>query len=81
MHDLTQTGSIDEEFNQGSGFERIANVAAVLPDQKILVGGYYTSYNGTHTYGLARLHPDGEFDSTFFMALTQEEIFQKFCSA
>ncbi|MBK9593369.1 MAG: T9SS type A sorting domain-containing protein [Crocinitomicaceae bacterium] len=63
---LNADGSIDEEFNQGSGFERIANVAAVLPDQKILVGGYYTSYNGTHTYGLARLHPDGEFDSTFF---------------
>jgi len=41
-----------------------ARAIAVQPDQKIIIAGY--AANGTHNnFGLARLMPDGSFDSSF----------------
>ena len=37
----------------------------VLAGGKILIGGGFTSYNGTPVGGIARLNPDGTLDTTF----------------
>jgi uncharacterized delta-60 repeat protein len=57
-------GTLETEFNPdtGVGF----SVAAMLaqPDDKILIGGQFTSVNGTARARLARLNPNGTLDTT-----------------
>jgi uncharacterized delta-60 repeat protein len=64
---FTSTGAVDATFyaNEGSGFNNVANTVLVQPDQKILVGGGFISYNGTTTARLARLNSDGTRDTGF----------------
>lgn len=62
---LLPDGSIDTTFNMGTGINTSMSSIAVQADGKILIGGLFTSYNGTTANRLARLHPDGRFDSSF----------------
>jgi len=63
---LNADGSLDTSFNPGMGAAD-ANVdsLAVAPDGKILVGGAFTSFNGTARQRVARLNADGSLDTTF----------------
>ena len=58
-------GTLDPSFNPSAGPN--GNVFAVLaqPDGKILIGGSFTSYNGTAREYLARLNSDGTLDTSF----------------
>ncbi|MFI5224848.1 MAG: delta-60 repeat domain-containing protein [Nitrospirales bacterium] len=38
---------------------------AIQGDEKIIIGGYFTSYNGTERNHIARLNADGTLDNTF----------------
>ena len=38
---------------------------AVQPDGKVLIGGDFTTVNGTNRNGIARLNADGSLDSSF----------------
>ena len=49
----------------GSGVGGFPRVAALQPDGKILVGGYFDSYNGTTRGGVLRLNANGTLDPTF----------------
>lgn len=65
-----QPGSIDWNFNpHDHGFGHGANdwISKVVeqPDGKLLIGGYFTSYNGISRNRIARLFPDGTLDPTF----------------
>jgi uncharacterized delta-60 repeat protein len=62
---LNSNGSKDSSFNAGSGFN--ANVLEIKKqlDGKILVGGVFTSYNGTTENYLIRLNTDGSKDTSF----------------
>ncbi len=60
-----QPGSVDLSFNPGSGPNAPVEVAAIQPDQKVVIGGSFTSYNGTTIYRIARLNTDGSLDMTF----------------
>jgi len=62
---LNPDGSIDSSFNTGSGFDNSTLPAAIQNDGKIIVGGIFTSYNGTTANGIIRLNPDGSIDSSF----------------
>ncbi|MDO7875781.1 T9SS type A sorting domain-containing protein [Hymenobacter sp. ASUV-10] len=65
---LQPDGSPDPTFNAGgSGFTGAVNALAALPDGTTLVGGAFTSYNGTvlSTPYLVRLLADGRLDPTF----------------
>ena len=62
---LNTDGSLDLGFNPGSGFDDTVNVITLQPDQNILVGGIFTSYNSTRRIGLARLLPSGVLDTSF----------------
>ncbi len=59
-------GTNDATFNAGgSGPNNGVWDAVILPDGKILVGGIFSTYNGTATGALVRLNSDGTLDPTF----------------
>lgn len=62
---LNTDGSIDTSFVIGSGFNLRVQAIAIQPDGKILLGGLFTSYNGTAVNRIIRLNTDGSIDGTF----------------
>ena len=64
---LNANGSVDTTFTLGSGMSGgNVNALAIQPaDQKILVGGAFTSINSTVANRVVRLNPDGSPDATF----------------
>jgi uncharacterized delta-60 repeat protein len=62
---LKTDGSIDDSFNaRGGPFGKI-NAVAVLPDDKILVAGDFTAFDGVPANGMVRLNANGSVDKTF----------------
>ena len=62
---LNNDGSLDTSFTVGTGFNQSVNSLAVQSDGKILVGGGFTSYNGTNRNYIVRLNGNGTLDSGF----------------
>lgn len=65
---LLEDGSIDPTFNYGTGFSPSIGVRKMYLDtanDKLYVGGGFTSYNGTPSNRIIRLNLDGSIDSTF----------------
>ncbi|ERM80129.1 hypothetical protein P872_14365, partial [Rhodonellum psychrophilum GCM71 = DSM 17998] len=62
---LHPDGSLDWSFDPGIGASSWVNTIALQSDGKILIGGLFTSYNGTLKNNIARLNPDGSLDSSF----------------
>ena len=56
---------IDSSFQTGIGFDFAVTTLEQEPSGKVLVGGMFTSYNGTPTGGIARLNLDGSIDNGF----------------
>lgn len=50
-----------------TGFDDVVSALAVQPDGKILVAGYFTTYNNERRPNLVRLLPDGRIDPSFRM--------------
>lgn len=64
-------GQRDTTFNLGgAGTFGIIDAICVQPDNKILVAGTITQYNGQPAGRLIRLNPNGSRDSTFDLNLT-----------
>ena len=62
---LNADGTIDLSFNVGLGPNSEINTIHVLSNGQILVGGYFTMFNGVSVNKLARLNPDGSIDNNF----------------
>lgn len=62
---LLPNGSLDTTFNSGEGFNSSPRTICLQPDGKILVGGYFESYNVISALGIVRINSDGSYDSTF----------------
>ena len=64
---LNLDGSIDNTFNtSGTGFDDSVYTIVIQSDDKILIGGFFSTYNGiTCSRGLVRLNSDGSIDNTF----------------
>ena len=62
---LNTDGSIDGSFVYGSGFDDTVLTISIQSDNKILVGGNFTDYNGTGAKRVIRLNTDGSIDGTF----------------
>ena len=64
---LNFDGSRDTAFttNLGTGFNNTTNAIAVETDGQIVVGGSFTSVNGTTANEIARLNASGTLDTTF----------------
>jgi uncharacterized delta-60 repeat protein len=62
---LNSDGSLDASFNVGTGFNNAVNVVKLQSDGKILVGGAFTSYNGSASFRMVRLNTDGSKDFSY----------------
>jgi uncharacterized delta-60 repeat protein len=62
---LNADGSLDASFNPGTGVNGIVRTLALQSDGKVLIGGDFSSYNGTPRNRIARLNADGSLDTTF----------------
>lgn len=62
---LNSDGSLDASFNPGSGANDVVSDIAIQNDGKILIGGNFTSYNGTSINRIAKLNTDGTLDTDF----------------
>jgi uncharacterized delta-60 repeat protein len=63
---LNTDGSLDTGFlATGAGANSYVNSVVVQSDDKILIGGSFTTYNGTSRGSLARLNTDGSLDTGF----------------
>ena len=62
---LNPNGTLDTTFNPGTGANVIINAISIQSDGKIIIGGTFTSYNGTAINNIARLNSDGTLDTTF----------------
>ena len=65
---LNTNGSVDAEFDAGVALGLVYSKViclAVLPQDKIVIGGIFSSVNGYSRNGIARLNADGSVDTTF----------------
>ena len=62
---LKPDGTVDESFNIGTGFNGKIYASYVQPDNKIIVGGSFTSFKGIGCGRLIRLNADGSYDASF----------------
>jgi uncharacterized delta-60 repeat protein len=62
---LNNNGSVDNTFTYGDGFNSFVRTIEVQSDEKILIGGEFTEYDGTLVNYIIRLNPDGSIDNTF----------------
>ena len=59
-------GSLDSTFNPGAGPNAVVRAVAVQPaDERVLVGGEFTSFNGNFAGRLVRLSRTGAVDTSF----------------
>ena len=62
---LNSDGTLDTNFVIGTGANNEVNAIALKTDGKILIGGFFTSYNDIVKRSFARLNFDGSLDGTF----------------
>ena len=66
---VNRDGTLDRTFAPGTGFSAQSGnepvALAVQGNDKILVGGFFASYQGVTRRGLLRLNADGSFDAAF----------------
>jgi uncharacterized delta-60 repeat protein len=67
---LNDDGSLDSSFNPGAGPNNLAvTCVAVQSDGKVLIGGSFTTVNGTNRSRIARLNAEGGLDGSFYPGL------------
>jgi|GEM_PF-1664940 len=59
------TAQLDNTFSNLTGTNAQVKTIALQSDGKILIGGDFTTYNGTGTSRIVRLNADGTLDNTF----------------
>ena len=63
---LTSSGSLDSTFNPGAAATNgVVNTIAIQADDRILVGGGFTNFNGVAINNIIRLNTDGSTDTSF----------------
>jgi uncharacterized delta-60 repeat protein len=75
----SQPGTIDNSFNVGVGADSIVESSAIQSDGKIIIGGFFNSYDGQSVNNLARLNADGTLDQSFSTGLGPDDAV--FCIA
>ncbi|MDP9956245.1 putative delta-60 repeat protein [Epilithonimonas hungarica] len=63
---LNSNGTLDAGFNQlGTGANLPLSNMTLQPNGKVIISGFFTSYNTMNTGGVVRLNTDGSLDTTF----------------
>ena len=71
---LNPDGQIDSTFDSGIGAVGIVNSVSVQPDDRIVIAGDFSLYNGSPVGGISRLNVDGSLDKGFNDALPAIEL-------
>ncbi len=66
-----QSGSFDPTFSVGTGGNSQVNRLEIQADQKIIIGGEFSSFNSTPNRGLVRLNPNGSIDVNYVSNLVR----------
>jgi uncharacterized delta-60 repeat protein len=72
---LNTDGSLDTTFSIGTGFNNSIWSIVVQPDNKILVGGQFTTYSGSGRAGQVRLNSNGSIDTSFDNAFANNTVY------
>jgi uncharacterized delta-60 repeat protein/uncharacterized repeat protein (TIGR01451 family) len=75
---LNPDGTLDLSFNPGAGATNAVRALALQSDGRILVGGSFTTFNGSFANHLTRLNIDGSTDSSFNAGLGADDTVQAF---
>lgn len=62
---LNGNGSLDTSFNPGSGANNFINAIVPTDGGRMIIGGGFTSYNGSPRTRVARINSNGSLDTTF----------------
>jgi uncharacterized delta-60 repeat protein len=62
---LNPDGTVDPSFDTGSGLDSQAQTIKVWPNGKILIGGYFDTFNSQPIGSFIRLNSDGTRDLSF----------------
>jgi uncharacterized delta-60 repeat protein len=64
---LNSDGSLDPTFDVGTGPDQDVSVIVIQPDGKVLISGYFMSFNGVSVgyQQIMRLNSDGTIDNSF----------------
>jgi len=62
---LNADGSLDNTFDTGTGPNFAVNAVGIDATGRILIGGFFSEYNGELINNMARLNPDGTLDPIF----------------
>ena len=62
---LNADGSLDNSFNPGTGIDAGVGSLVLHSNGKVIVGGTFTTVNGTNRLRVARLNSDGSLDGSF----------------
>lgn len=80
--DTTFEAALYNRFGTGMRAAGAVNASLLLSDGKIMIGGSFSTYNGTPCRSLVRLYPDGSLDTTFhfqnyFSSITSLSLLQE----
>ncbi|MGQ2984048.1 T9SS type A sorting domain-containing protein [Flavobacterium sp.] len=70
---LNANGTKDTSFAIGTGPSDYVETAVVQPDGKMILGGRFTSYNGTAVNRICRINANGTLDNTFTVGVGANE--------
>lgn len=62
---LNADGTVDNTFNTGTGANNSVAAVAIQSDGKLVIGGYFTSFNGKNSNRIVRLNANGTIDNSF----------------
>ncbi|GMQ24093.1 hypothetical protein Aoki45_07750 [Algoriphagus sp. oki45] len=62
---INSDGSLDASFDPGIGPDAGVTTLVIQPDNKILIGGFFSAYNEVQRIEVARLNSDGSLDASF----------------
>lgn len=65
-------GSLDTSFNPGTGPNGALVAMAVQPDNKVLIGGFFTTVGGVSRNRIARLIENGSLDTGFVVGASNK---------
>lgn len=60
-------GTLDTTFDIGVGADVFVFSVLAQPNNKLLIGGFFSFFNGVSKNGIARLNTDGTIDTSFLM--------------
>ncbi|MGE5297735.1 MAG: SBBP repeat-containing protein, partial [Acidobacteriaceae bacterium] len=62
---INADGTLDGTFDPGTGASSTVETVGIQSDGKIMIGGRFSSYDGTGRNYIARINADGTLDNTF----------------